>query len=79
MLSHAGYSHMAILRMFIELDGGNTRNLKKAFDTPREVKDIFTAAGHWPTTLHGQEKLAKNIINMISEIINSRLNQKSPC
>ena len=24
MLSHAGYSHMSILRMFLELDGGRT-------------------------------------------------------
>lgn len=44
MLSRAGYSHMAILRMFIELDGGNTRDLKKVLDTPREDEDIFTAA-----------------------------------
>lgn len=72
MLSQAGYSHMAMLRMFIELDGGNTRNLKKTLDTPREDEDIFTAADHWLTTLHSQEKLAKNIIKMIKEIINNR-------
>jgi len=41
MLSHAGYSHMAILRMFIELDGGKRRGLKKVLDTPREDEDIF--------------------------------------
>lgn len=69
MLSHAGYSHMAILRMFIELDGGNTRDLKKALDTPREDEDIFTAADHWLTTLHGQEKLAQRVINLVEEII----------
>src|SRR5687768_17631079 len=44
MLSHAGYSHMAMLRMFIELDRGNSRDLKKVLDTPREDEDIFTAA-----------------------------------
>jgi DNA-binding transcriptional MerR regulator len=66
MLSHAGYSHMAMLRMFIELDGGKTRGLKKILDTPREDEDIFIAADHWLTTLHGQEKLARNIIKMIS-------------
>ncbi len=60
---------MAILRMFIELDGGNTRNLKKALDTPREDEDIFTAADHWLTTLHEQEKLAQQVIRLIGEII----------
>src|SRR5688572_8588844 len=44
MLTRAGYSHMAILRMFIELDSGNTRDLKKVLDTPREDEDIFTVA-----------------------------------
>jgi DNA-binding transcriptional MerR regulator len=78
MLSHAGYSHMAMLRMFIELDGGNTRDLKKALDTPRPDEDIFTAADNWLTTLRAQEKLAKHIIKMISEIINSKQNKKSP-
>ncbi len=72
MLGRAGYSHMAILRMFIELDGGNTRDLKKVLDTPRPDEDIFMAADHWLTTLKGQEKLAKNVIKMISGIIKSR-------
>jgi DNA-binding transcriptional MerR regulator len=69
MLSRAGYSHMAILRMFIELDAGNTRDLKKVLDTPRPDEDIFTAADHWLTTLHAQEKLARHVIKMIGEII----------
>jgi DNA-binding transcriptional MerR regulator len=69
MLSHAGYSHMAMLRMFIELDGGKTRGLKKVLDTPREDEDIFTAADHWLTTLLGQEKLARNVIKLIEKII----------
>ena len=67
MLSHAGYSHMAMLRMFIELDGGNTRDLKKVLDTPRADEDIFTAADHWLTTLNRQEKLAKRVIQLIGE------------
>jgi len=70
-LSRAGYSHMAILRMFIELDGGNSRDLKMALDTPREDEDIFTAADHWLTTLYGQEKLAQRVIHLIEEQIAS--------
>jgi len=72
MLTKAGYSHMAILRMFIELDGGNTRDLKKVLDTPRADEDIFTAADHWLTTLYGQEDLAQQVIQLIEEIIASR-------
>jgi DNA-binding transcriptional MerR regulator len=69
MLSRAGYSHMAILRMFIELDAGNTRNLKSVLDTPCPDEDIFTAADQWLTTLHGQEKLAQQVIRLIEEKI----------
>ncbi len=69
MLSKAGYSHMAILRMFIELDGGNTRDLKKVLDTPRADEDIFTAADHWLTTLYAQEKLAQQVIRLVEEKI----------
>lgn len=69
VLSRAGYSHMAMLRMFIELDGGKTRGLKKVLDTPREDEDIFTAADHLLSTLNAQEKRAKEIIKMIKGII----------
>lgn len=69
MLSRAGYSHMAILRMFLELDKGNTRDLKKTLDTPRADEDIFTAADQWLTTLQGQEKLAKQVMRLIEEKI----------
>jgi DNA-binding transcriptional MerR regulator len=69
MLSRAGYSHMAMLRMFIELDKGNTRDLKKVLDTPRPDEDIFTAADQWLTTLHQQEELAGRVIRLIEEKI----------
>jgi hypothetical protein len=72
MLSKAGYSHMSILRMFIELDKGDTRDLKKTLDTPRADEDIFTAADHWLTTLHEQKKLAQRVIQLIEEIIASK-------
>src|SRR5688572_31243114 len=70
MLSKVGYSHMSILRMFIELDKGNTRDLKKTLDTPRpDEEDIFTAADHWLTTLQEQKKLAQQVIQLIEEMI----------
>jgi DNA-binding transcriptional MerR regulator len=73
MLSKAGYSHMSILRMIIELDKGNIHNLKKTLDTPRpDEEDIFTAADRWLTTLHAQEKMARQVIEQINEIIASK-------
>jgi DNA-binding transcriptional MerR regulator len=67
VLGRAGYSHMAMLRMFIELDAGNTRGLKKVLDTPRPDEDIFTAADRWLTTLHRQEEMAQKVIRYIEE------------
>jgi DNA-binding transcriptional MerR regulator len=72
MLSKAGYSHMAILRMFLELDRGKTRDLKKVLDTPRPDEDIFSAADRWLTTLHKQEAMARQVIRFIEEKIASR-------
>ena len=69
MLSRAGYSHMAMLRMFLDLEAGNTSNLRLSLDTPRPDEDIFTAADHWLSTLQSQEELARQVIRLISEII----------
>lgn len=69
MLSHAGYSHMAMLRMFHELDSGNTRDLKDALDARGEDEDIVTAADHWLTTLSGQERLSHRVVQLIEEQI----------
>lgn len=71
MLSKAGYSHMAILRMFLELDAGNTSHLKQVLDTPRPDEDIFTAADRWLTTLHEQKKMAGQVIEFVKQIIAS--------
>jgi DNA-binding transcriptional MerR regulator len=71
VLTKAGYSHMAILRMFLELDAGRTRGLKKVLDTPRQDEDIFTAADRWLTTLREQKKLAQRVIRLIEKQIAS--------
>ncbi len=75
MLSRAGYSHMAILRMFIALDGGQTGDLKAALDTPRPDEDIFTAADHWLSTLHAQSALCQEIIQFIVTVLKRDLEQ----
>ena len=72
MLSRAGYSHMAMLRMFLDLDGGRTDDLRRSLDTPRPDEDIFFAADHWLSTLHAQEQLARQIIQFIQEQVARR-------
>jgi DNA-binding transcriptional MerR regulator len=76
MLTKAGYSHMAILRMFLELDRGNTRGLKKTLDTPRPDEDIFSAPARCLPTLHAQEQMAQQVIELINGFIAS---EKSHC
>ncbi len=71
MLTRAGYSHMAILRMFLELDAGKTRHLKKALDTPRADEDVFYASDRWLSTLQAQEHLALKLIHQIEQKIAS--------
>jgi DNA-binding transcriptional MerR regulator len=71
MLSKAGYSHMSILRMFLELDAGNTRDLKRILDTPRADEDIFGAADRWLTTLHAQTKMAQDVVQLIKQVLAS--------
>ncbi len=71
MLSQAGYSHMAILRMFIELDGGKKAGLHQALDTPRPDEDVFAASDRWLSTLHGEELRADRIIRFIKDHLGS--------
>lgn len=68
-LRKAGYSLMAILRMLLQLDQGQTRDLRQALDTPREDEDILTAADRWLTTLAGEEQRAKDIIQQVARMI----------
>lgn len=69
MLSRAGYSLSAILRMMIQLDSGDTTNLRHALDTPRPDEDIYTAADRWLSTLATEEERAHTLIAIIEEMI----------
>ena len=69
MLGQAGYSHMAMLRMFLQLDRGETGNLRQALDTPRPDEDIFSAADRWLSTLSEQEELSHQALALVEEII----------
>jgi DNA-binding transcriptional MerR regulator len=68
-LVQSGYSLMAILRMLLEFDAGNTRNLRAALDNPREDEEIQNAADRWLSTLVELEDRAQKIIRQISLMI----------
>jgi DNA-binding transcriptional MerR regulator len=72
MLANAGYSLMAILRMLLQLDGGETRNLRLALDTPHPDEDVYMASDRWLSTLDFEEKRARRIIELIESVIQSR-------
>jgi DNA-binding transcriptional MerR regulator len=65
ILSRAGYSLSAILRMLLQLDRGDRTNLRRALDTPRPDEDVYTAADRWLSTLSDQEQRARAIIALL--------------
>jgi DNA-binding transcriptional MerR regulator len=67
MLSRAGYSLSAILRMLVELDRGEKTDLRRALDTPRPDEEVYTAADHWISTLNDHQQRAHAIINLLEE------------
>jgi DNA-binding transcriptional MerR regulator len=69
MLSRAGYSMMAILRMLLQLDQGQKENLRQVLDTPRPDEDVYSAADQWLSTLDAQEQRALGIIAQLEEMI----------
>lgn len=73
MLAKAGYSLMAILRMLLQLDRGDTRNLRKVLDTPQPDEDVYMASDRWLSTLVAEEKRAREMITLTESVIQSRL------
>jgi DNA-binding transcriptional MerR regulator len=69
LLSRAGYSSMAILRMLHEIDAGEKDNLSQVLDTPRPDEDVLTAADRWLTTLGEQARRARQMIGMLEKRI----------
>jgi DNA-binding transcriptional MerR regulator len=72
LLSRAGYSLSAILRMLLQLDQGQTTNLRHALDTPRPDEAIVTARDRWISTLIDQERRAQTTIALLEEMIRQR-------
>jgi DNA-binding transcriptional MerR regulator len=72
MLVNAGYSLMAILRMLLQLDRGEIRNLRHALDTPQPDEDVYMASDRWLSTLKYEENRARKIIDYIEAVIQVR-------
>ena len=72
MLSRAGYSTGAILRMLIQLDRGETTDLRRALDTPRPDEDVYLASDRWLSTLDEHAKRARQIIALLEEMIHKQ-------
>lgn len=73
MLREAGYSTMAILRMLLQLDGGEGADPRAALDAPRPDEDILSVADHWLSTLTAQESRAREIIGQLEAMLEGGL------
>lgn len=71
LLRQAGYSTMAILRMFLRLERGND-DVRRALDTPAPDEDVYTAADRWQSALEDQERRALDVIAQLRAMIEKR-------
>jgi len=72
MLVKSGFSLAAILRMLLQADYGNTRNLREALSIPPEEDThdyIVVAADRWLASLLKLEQRAQEIIEQIGHMI----------
>ncbi len=72
MLRQAGYSTMAILRMLLEFDDGQTTELRHVLDTPRSDEDLYHATDRWLSTLTEVQGRARASIEILHEMIHKQ-------
>lgn len=72
LLSRAGYSTAAVLRMLRQLDSGDATDLRHALDTPRPDEDVYLASDRWLSTLAEQERRAHAILALLDEMSQGR-------
>ena len=69
MLREAGYSMMAILRMLLQLDRGESEDPRAALDTPRPDEELLSVADQWLTTPTAQDERARSIIAHLEALL----------
>lgn len=67
-LRKAGYSAMAILRMFREYERGNVRGLKRALNTPAAGADVVYVSDRWLSTLQEHRRRARRILLQLASM-----------
>lgn len=72
LLLRAGYSSMAVLRMFLRLDSGEAVDVRNVLDTPRPDEDALTAADRWLTFLGEQEQRAEKLVQMLTRMVSTK-------
>ena len=78
LLSRAGYSTAAVLRMLRQLDGGDATDLRHALDTPHPDEDVYLASDRWLSTLAEQERRAHAILTLLDEMLQGRALTPAP-
>lgn len=68
LLGQAGYSMMAMLRMFVQFDRGERSHLREALDTPNPDEDVYMAADHWLTVLNLQRVHSNDILHYLKSL-----------
>lgn len=69
MLSQARYSQMAILRMLIRLDQGETEDLRDVLDTPRQDEDVYFVTDQLLSALTDLDQKTQKVIVFLGETI----------
>ena len=70
MLRQSGYSVMAILRMMLAYDSGQTANLRGKLDIPLSDEDTLNnVADRWLATLEAEEQRALDVIQYLVAMI----------
>jgi DNA-binding transcriptional MerR regulator len=78
MLSRAGYSLMAILRMLTRLDAGQAGDLRQELDTPHPDEDVFSASDHWLSSLADHAQRAAAMIAHLEAMLAAQTAEEDP-
>ena len=66
-LNQARYSQMAILRMLMRLDQGETEDLRGVLDTPQQGEDVFFVTDQLLSTLSDLEDKSQQVIGLLGD------------
>lgn len=72
LLRLAGYSSMAILRIFRHLERERQGDVRQVLDTPAPDEDVYMAADRWLSTLAAQEARVMDAIAQLRVMIEKR-------